>query len=110
MALQIRPFFLKKLELLYEKDVYHLLFHLDALLGEAILTFGENEGYLSCSEGVFAYEFENERLIVKTFINSGLLSDDQIKQFYGLELKMLGLSIQMLLVQAVHSMHHPNYH
>ena len=56
---------------------------MDALLGEAILTFGENEGYLSCSEGVFAYEFENERLIVKTFINSGLLSDDQIKQFYG---------------------------
>ena len=52
------------------------IFHLDALLGEAILTFGENEGYLSCSEGVFAYEFENERLIVKTFINS--LQDNEI--------------------------------
>ena len=47
------------------------------------MSFGENEGYLTCSEGVFAYELENERMILKTFINSQLLSDDQIKQFYG---------------------------
>ncbi len=59
------------------------IFHLDALLNEAVLSFGENEGYLACSEGVFAYELENERMIIKTFINSEILSDDQIKQFYG---------------------------
>jgi len=59
------------------------IFQLDTLLNEAVLSFGENEGYLTCSAGVFAYELENERLIVKTFINSELLSDDQIKQFYG---------------------------
>ncbi len=56
---------------------------LDALLNEAILSFGENEGYLTCSEGVFAYELENEKLIIKTYLNFDLLSDDQIKQFYG---------------------------
>ena len=59
------------------------IFYLDALLSEAVLSFGENEGYLTCSEGIFAYELEKERMIVKTFINSELLSDDQIKQFYG---------------------------
>ncbi len=59
------------------------IFQLDALLNEAVLSFGENEGYLTCSEGVFVYEFENGRMILKTFINSQLLSDDQIKQFYG---------------------------
>jgi hypothetical protein len=56
---------------------------LDICLNEAILSFGENEGFLACSEGVFAYEFDNGRLIIKTFINFELLSDDQIKQFYG---------------------------
>ena len=56
---------------------------LDAFLSEAILSFGKNEGYLTCSDGVFAYELESDRLIVKTFINFDLLSDDQIKQFYG---------------------------
>ena len=56
---------------------------LDVYLNEAILSFGENEGYLACSEGVFAYEFDNGRLIIKTFLNFELLSDDQIKQFYG---------------------------
>lgn len=56
---------------------------LDALLNEAILSFGENEGYLTCSDGVFAYVLENERLIVKTYLNFDLLSDRQIKQFYG---------------------------
>ena len=56
---------------------------LDFYLNKAILSFGENEGFLACSEGIFAYEFENDRLIIKTFLNFELLSDDQIKQFYG---------------------------
>ena len=56
---------------------------MDALLSEAILSFGENEGYLTCSDGVFAYELESDKLVVKTFLNFDLLSDDQIKQFYG---------------------------
>ena len=47
------------------------------------MSFGENEGYLTCSDGVFAYELENDRLVIKTFINFDLLSDDQVKQFYG---------------------------
>ena len=59
------------------------IIQLDAFLSEAILSFGENEGYLACSDGVFAYELETDRLIVKTFLNFDLLSDDQIKQFYG---------------------------
>ena len=56
---------------------------LDIYLNEAILSFGENEEFLACSEGIFAYEFDNGRLIIKTFLNFELLSDDQIKQFYG---------------------------
>jgi len=56
---------------------------LDAFLSEAILSFGENEGYLTCSDGVFAYELESDRLVIKTFLNFDLLSDDQVKQFYG---------------------------
>ena len=59
------------------------IIQLDAFLSEAILSFGENEGYLTCSDGVFAYELESDRLVVKTFLNFDLLSDDQIKQFYG---------------------------
>jgi hypothetical protein len=59
------------------------IIQLDVYLNEAILSFGENEGFLTCSEGVFAYEFDNGRLVIKTFLNFELLSDDQIKQFYG---------------------------
>ena len=59
------------------------IIQLDAFLSEAILSFGENEGYLTCSDGVFAYELEKNRLVIKTFINFDLLSDDQVKQFYG---------------------------
>ena len=59
------------------------IIQLDAFLSEAILSFGENEGYLTCSDGVFACELENDRLVIKTFINFDLLSDDQVKQFYG---------------------------
>ncbi|PIQ97832.1 MAG: hypothetical protein COV67_02150 [Nitrospinae bacterium CG11_big_fil_rev_8_21_14_0_20_56_8] len=56
---------------------------LDAYMGEALLTFGENEGFLPCPVGVFAYTLEDERLIVKTFINFDMLSEEQILQFYG---------------------------
>ena len=59
------------------------IIQLDAFLNEAILSFGENEGYLTCSDGVFAYELERERLVIKTYLNFELLNDYQIKQFYG---------------------------
>ena len=65
------------------KTQENCIIQLDAFLSEAILSFGENEGYLTCSDGVFAYELENDRLVIKTFINFDLLRDDQIKQFYG---------------------------
>jgi len=56
---------------------------LDAFFNEALSTYGENDGFLTCPDGVFAYELIEARLIVKTYINFDLLSDDQIKQFYG---------------------------
>ena len=56
---------------------------LDAFFNTALTTFGENNGFLTCPDGVFAYELIDSRLIVKTYINFDLLSDDQIKQFYG---------------------------
>ena len=65
------------------KSHENCIIQLDAFLSEAILSFGENEGYLTCSDGVFAYELESDRLVVKTFLNFDLLSDDQVKQFYG---------------------------
>jgi hypothetical protein len=56
---------------------------LDAFFIEALSTYGENDGFLTCPDGVFAYDLIESRLIVKTYINFDLLSDDQIKQFYG---------------------------
>jgi hypothetical protein len=56
---------------------------LDAFFNEALSTFGENDGFLTCRDGVFAYDLIEPRLIVKTYINFDLLSDNQIKQFYG---------------------------
>ena len=56
---------------------------LDAFFNEALSTYGENDGFLTCRDGVFAYDLIESRLIVKTYINFDLLSDDQIKQFYG---------------------------
>ncbi len=56
---------------------------LDAFFNEALSTYGENDGFLTCPDGVFAYELIEARLIVKTYINFDLLSNDQIKQFYG---------------------------
>lgn len=56
---------------------------LDAFFAEALSTYGENDGFLTCPDGVFAYELVDARFIIKTYINFDLLSDDQIKQFYG---------------------------
>jgi hypothetical protein len=57
---------------------------LDAFFNDALSTYGENDGFLTCPDGVFAFDLIEDRLIVKTYINFDLLSDDQIKQFYGL--------------------------
>lgn len=59
------------------------IYLLDEYLEEAMLTFGLHDGHLVCRSGVFAYVVEQGRLIIKTFINSELLSDDQICEFYG---------------------------
>lgn len=56
---------------------------LDAFFHEALSSYGENEGFLACPDGVFAYELIEARLVVKTYLNFDILSDDQIKQFYG---------------------------
>jgi hypothetical protein len=68
-----------------ERDNTHenCVIALDGFMTDALLSFGENEGHLTFPEGVFAYELENDRLIVKTFINFEMLTDDQIKKFYG---------------------------
>jgi len=55
---------------------------LDSYLEEALLSYGLHEGYLVCSQGLFAYVIENDRLVVKTYINFELLSDDQIRKYY----------------------------
>ena len=56
---------------------------LDAFFGKALFSYGENDGFLACPDGIFAYDLIEDRLIIKTYINLDLLSDDQIKQFYG---------------------------
>lgn len=56
---------------------------LDSYMTDALLSYGECEGNLTCPLGVFAYEMESDRLIVKTFLNFELLSAEQIKKFYG---------------------------
>ncbi|NIQ01800.1 MAG: hypothetical protein GWM98_03250 [Nitrospinaceae bacterium] len=56
---------------------------LDAYMEDALLSFGEHQGYLTCPAGVFAYSLENDRLVVKTYINFEMLSPEQIKKFYG---------------------------
>ena len=59
------------------------LITLDGYLNDGLLTFGQHEGYLVCPAGVFAYILENDRLIIKTYINYELLSPEQVKKFYG---------------------------
>ena len=56
---------------------------LDAFIVEALLTFGENEGFLTGSHGIFAYEIETDRLVIKTYIPAEMLSEEQIRTFYG---------------------------
>lgn len=55
---------------------------LDSYLEEALLTYGLHEGYLVCSQGLFAYVIEDDRLVIKTYLNFELLSDDQIRKYY----------------------------
>jgi hypothetical protein len=59
------------------------IINMDSFMNEALLTYGENTGHLTCPSGVFAYEIANGRMIVKTYINFDLLSEDQIDKFYG---------------------------
>lgn len=56
---------------------------LDSYLDEALLTFGHHEGNLVCSAGMFAYDIENEGLVIKTFVAADMLSDKQVREFYG---------------------------
>jgi len=56
---------------------------MDSLMNEALLTYGENSGHLTCPSGVFAYEIVDGKMIIKTYINFDLLSEDQIDKFYG---------------------------
>lgn len=56
---------------------------MDTYMNDALLTYGENNGYLTCPEGVFAYELDEGRMIVKTYINFKLLSEAQLNKFYG---------------------------
>ncbi len=56
---------------------------LDHYLEEALLTFGLHENHLVCRAGVFAFILEKERLVIKTFISADMLSDRQIREFYG---------------------------
>ncbi len=55
---------------------------LDSYLVRAMITYGVHDGYLAGPEGVFACKLEDESLIIKTFINYGLLTDKQIREFY----------------------------
>jgi hypothetical protein len=65
------------------KSCVNCVITLDAFFNEALSTYGENDGFLTCPDGVFAYDLIESQLIVKTYINLDLLSDDQIKKFYG---------------------------
>ena len=56
---------------------------MDTYMNDALLTYGENEGHLTCPSGVFAYEIDGGRMIIKTYINFNLLSESQIEKFYG---------------------------
>ena len=56
---------------------------MDTYMNDALLTYGENEEHLTCPSGVFAYEIDGGRMIIKTYINFNLLSEEQIIKFYG---------------------------
>jgi hypothetical protein len=56
---------------------------MDSFMNDALLTYGENIGHLTCPSGIFAYDIMNGRMIIKTYISFELLSEDQIDKFYG---------------------------
>ncbi|MFQ5443949.1 MAG: hypothetical protein ACE5EK_04960, partial [Nitrospinales bacterium] len=56
---------------------------LDAILEDALNTYGEFEGHLVAPLGVFAFHEEDEKLVVKTYINFEMLTDEQLEKFYG---------------------------
>ena len=56
---------------------------MDSYINDALLTYGENLGHLTCPKGVFIYDILDERMIVKTYINFNLLTEVQINKFYG---------------------------
>lgn len=56
---------------------------LDGYLEEALLTFGHHKEHLVCTAGIFAYQIEDEQIILKTFIGTQMLSDQQVREFYG---------------------------
>lgn len=62
----------------------NLILSLDSLATEALVTYGQHDGYLICSEGVFAFEEEKGRIIIKTFVGYDLLDESQIQKFYSL--------------------------
>jgi hypothetical protein len=39
---------------------------LDAFFGKALSSYGENDGFLACPDGIFAYDLIEDRLIIKT--------------------------------------------
>ena len=59
------------------------IIRMDSNMSEALLTYGENLGYLTCPSGVFAYDIIDEKMVIKTYINFSLLSEKQIGKFYG---------------------------
>jgi len=65
------------------KTTENCVITLDGYMNDALLTYGQHDGFLICPAGVFAYELENERMVVKTYINYELLSSQQVKEFYG---------------------------
>ena len=62
----------------------NIILLLDSLLVEGLVTYGQHMGYLVCSEGLFAFEEEKDRLIIKTFVGYDLLDESQIQKFYNL--------------------------
>ena len=56
---------------------------MDSSLSDGLITYGENIGHLTCPKGVFAYDIIDGKMIIKTYINFNLLSEDQVHKFYG---------------------------
>jgi hypothetical protein len=65
------------------------IYVLDAFLSDALLSYGMDKKHLIGPAGIFAYEMDDDKLIVKTFVSYELLSDEQIRQFYRPEVTSL---------------------